>query len=72
MGGAWRRAVARLRTLMARTDPRPNYGLGRRVREDGYADIWAPTHPLARRDGYIAEHRMVAYDVGLQQDLIEQ
>jgi hypothetical protein len=36
-----------------------------RQRTDGYVDAWAPNHPLARKDGYIFEHRMLAYDAGL-------
>jgi len=50
---------------MARTDPRPNYGAKRRVRTDGYVDIWNPSHPMARADGYVLEHRKIAYDGGL-------
>lgn len=53
---------------MARTDPRPNYGSKRRIRDDGYIDIYNPSHPIARRDGYIFEHRMVAWDAGLLTD----
>lgn len=47
---------------MSRTDPRPHYGRGWRVRVDGYVDVWEPDHPLARSDGYVAEHRKVAWD----------
>lgn len=50
---------------MARTDPRPNYGTKRRIRKEGYIDIWEPSHPLARRDGYVFEHRKMAWDAGL-------
>ena len=50
---------------MARTDPRPNYGSKRRTGTNGYVDIFQPDHPLARSDGYVAEHRKVAWDVGL-------
>lgn len=50
---------------MARTDPRPHYGTGRRIRHDGYVDLWDPGHPIARRDGYVSEHRRVAFDAGL-------
>lgn len=50
---------------MARTDPRPNYGLGRRVRVDGYIDLWRPGHPLSRSDGYVFEHRLMAWEAGL-------
>jgi hypothetical protein len=50
---------------MARTDKRPNYGSKRRVRLDGYVDVWSPGHPLARADGYLMEHRLVAWEAGL-------
>lgn len=53
---------------MARTDPRPHYGTKRRVRDDGYVDIYEPDHPLARRDGYVFEHRKMAWDAGLLVD----
>lgn len=53
---------------MARTDPRPHYGVGRRVTVDGYIDIWAPDHPLARSDGYVREHRMMAWDAKMFTD----
>ena len=53
---------------MARTDPRPNYGSYRRVRGDGYVDLWRPDHPIATGIGYVAEHRMVAWDAGLLTD----
>lgn len=47
---------------------RPTYGEGRRVRSDGYIDIWDPEHPLAAAYGYVAEHRKVAWDAGLLTD----
>lgn len=53
---------------MARTDPRPTYGSKRRVRPDGYVDIWKPKHPIARAEGYVFEHRMMAWDAGLLTD----
>jgi hypothetical protein len=53
---------------MARTDPRPAYGSCRRVRHDGYVDIWAPGHPIARSDGYVFEHRKMMWDAGLLTD----
>lgn len=53
---------------MARTDPRPHYGTKRRLRADGYIDIWVPGHPLARSDGYVFEHRVVAWEAGLLTD----
>lgn len=57
---------------MARTDPRPHYGTKRRTRDDGYIDIYEPDHPIARRDGYIMEHRKVAWDAGLLTDPNDQ
>ena len=53
---------------MARTDVRPHYGTYRRVRTDGYVDLWDPEHPLARSDGYVFEHRKVAWDAGVLTD----
>lgn len=38
---------------------------GRRVTSNGYINIWAPAHPLARTDGYVLEHRMVVFDAGI-------
>ena len=38
------------------------------MRADGYVDRWAPDHPLARADGYVFEHRMMAWDAGLLTD----
>lgn len=57
---------------MARTDPRPHYGEKRRVRIDGYIDVYEPRHPLARRDGYLCEHRRLAWDAGLLTDPYQQ
>jgi len=39
-----------------------------RRERDGYIDVWAPEHPLARRDGYVFEHRMLAWDAGMFTD----
>src|SRR5262245_1247958 len=47
---------------------RPNYGSKRRVRDDGYVDLYLPDHPLARKDGYVFEHRVVAWETGLLTD----
>ena len=32
----------------------------KRVKERGYITLWMPDHPMARRNGYLAEHRLVA------------
>lgn len=49
-------------------DRRPNYGSGIRRAPNGYTYVWRPDHPLAHRDGYVAQHRMVAWDVGILTD----
>jgi hypothetical protein len=36
----------------------------RRINDKGYVDVWAPSHPLARRDGYVSEHRLVMHEAG--------
>jgi hypothetical protein len=33
---------------------------------NGYVRIWEPTHPLAKRDGHVLEHRKVVYDAGIE------
>ena len=40
----------------------------RTVRRNGYVDVYLPEHPLARRSGYVGEHRLVAWDAGLFTD----
>jgi len=47
---------------------RPGYGSKRRVRSDGYVDLYLPDHPLARKDGYVFEHRVIAWEAGLLTD----
>lgn len=37
-------------------------GDGRRITVDGYVNVRASGHPLARRTGYTYEHRVVLYD----------
>lgn len=44
----------------------------RRQRADGYIDLWRPGHPIARRDGYVFEHRLVVYEAGLLTDSLAQ
>jgi RNA polymerase-binding transcription factor DksA len=34
--------------------------------------VWAPNHPLARRDGYVFEHRKMAWDAGVLTDPTDQ
>lgn len=33
--------------------------------KSGYIRVWQPNHPLASKDGYVLEHRKVAFDAGL-------
>ena len=50
-----------------RAEVRP-YGVKRRIQSAGYVEIWAPDHPLAHGNGYVFEHRMVAWDCGILTD----
>lgn len=36
----------------------------RSLMSNGYIRLWRPDHPMANKDGYVLEHRMVAYDHG--------
>lgn len=50
-------------------DPRKtvrNYGAKRNVTVSGYVRVWEPMHPLAMSDGYVAEHRKVVHDAGIE------
>lgn len=47
---------------------RPTYGSKRRVADNGYVYLYEPTHSLAHADGYVAEHRKVAWDAGILTD----
>lgn len=37
-----------------------------------YRFIWKPGHPLAHADGYVAEHRLIAFDAGRLRDTSHQ
>lgn len=48
---------------------RPTYGQNvPRVNARGYRIVYDPEHPLAMADGYVYEHRKVAWDEGLLTD----
>lgn len=34
----------------------------------GYIELFEPCHPLAKKNGYVPEHRMVAWNAGLIRD----
>lgn len=36
-----------------------------RIISHGYVHIFKPEHPEAMKNGYVREHRMIAYDAGL-------
>lgn len=40
-------------------DKNPNWKGGRRKETGGYIEVYLPTHPKARQNGYIKEHRLV-------------
>ena len=42
-------------------------GVGR-VLSLGYYEVFQPTHPLAKKNGYVREHRMIAWDAGILTD----
>lgn len=39
---------------------------GRLTSPDGYIRVWAPGHPLAHKDGYVQEHRLILYEAGIE------
>lgn len=43
-------------------------GVKRFLNKWGYYEIFEPSHPLAKKNGYIREHRMIAYKFGLLKD----
>lgn len=43
----------------------PNYGTGRTLHASGYVRLWRPGHPLAAKDGYVMEHRLVLFEAGV-------
>ena len=40
-------------------------GVRRLLNKWGYYELFEPSHPMAKKNGYIREHRMIAYDKGL-------
>jgi len=38
----------------------------------GYIEIFEPKHPMARKNGYVFEHRMIAYDNNLLKDFTKE
>lgn len=43
-------------------------GVSRILTIHGYYEVFHPKHPLAKRNGYVPEHRMIAWDAGLLTD----
>ena len=40
----------------------------KKIERNGYIYVWKPEHPMALAYGYVAEHRMVAWDHGILTD----
>lgn len=49
----------------ARKGSRNKKGVKKILNKWGYYEIFEPKHPLAKKNGYIREHRLVAYNAGL-------
>lgn len=63
----WPTPLRKASTMTDTTAPRgkaaPAYGTGRSESlRTGYVRIWFPGHPLAGRDGYVLEHRLVWFE----------
>lgn len=52
----------------ARKGHRNKKGVSKVLNKYGYYEIFEPTHPLAKKNGYIREHRLIAYDAGILTD----
>ena len=44
----------------------------KRVMCNGYVHIFNPLHPLAMKNGYAREHRIMAYDAGMLKNLSDE
>ena len=40
-------------------------GVSRILNRWGYYEVFEPAHPLAKKNGYIREHRMITYNAGI-------
>lgn len=40
-------------------------GVNRILSVHGYYEVFKPEHSLAKKNGYVLEHRMIAYDAGV-------
>ncbi len=49
---------------MGKPRKRTNYGKGW-VHKNDYIAVWEPKHPLANSNGYVLQHRKVAWDAGI-------
>ncbi len=43
-------------------------GVARLLSIHGYIEVFQPQHPLSKKNGYVREHRMIAWDAGLLTD----
>ena len=53
----------------ARKGSKNKKGVSRQKSIYGYIQLFKPKHPTAQKNGYVMEHRMVAYDSKLLTDL---
>lgn len=47
-------------------------GVSKIINHNGYITMFKPEHPAAGKNGYVLEHRMIAYDLGMLTDLAKE
>lgn len=47
-------------------------GVSKILNGGGYYELFKPEHPASKKNGYVLEHRMIAYDFGLLTDLTKE
>lgn len=70
--GSWGKALKasgftpiKVTPIGARKGRRNKKGVSLILNKWGYYEVFEPKHPLAKKNGYIREHRMIAYNAGL-------
>lgn len=53
---------------MRKKRSRNKNGVGRILTAKGYITVFVPSHPLAMKNGYVKEHRMMAWNAGILKD----
>jgi hypothetical protein len=49
-----------------------NKNKGKVLTKSGYLEVFEPKHPLAKKNGYVLEHRMIAFDLGMLTNLTNE